>query len=193
MPSDDSTASRAEPNARAIDWPAEFDRHRRWLRTVALARVGNAAAADDVMQEVSVTAIEKGHQLRDPTRAAGWLYRLVVVAALQFRRRQGRRKKLLDRYASRQPSADEVAREPDPLGWLLADERKTMVRQALEQLPPRDAEMMLLKYSENWSYQQLAEHLGLSVSAVEARLHRARQKMRQQLCKLDPSLKAYEK
>jgi len=155
-----------------------------------LARVGDAAAADDVMQEVSVTAIEKGHQLRDPSRVTGWLYRLVVVAALQYRRRQGRRKKLLDRYAVRQPSADGVAREPDPLGWLLADEQKGIVHQAMKTLPPRDAEIMLLKYGEDWSYQQLAEHLGLSVSAVEARLHRARQKMRQALCKIDPSLKA---
>jgi RNA polymerase sigma-70 factor (ECF subfamily) len=189
MPSDEPTASRGTTGADSIDWPAELDRHGRWLRTVALARVGEAAAADDVLQEVSMTALEKGNQLRDPTRVAGWLYRLVVVAALQYRRRQGRRKKLLDRYATRQPSADGVAHEPDPLGWLLADEQKTMVRQALEKLPPRDAEIMLLKYSEDWSYQQLAEHLGLSVSAVEARLHRARQKMRQVLCKIDPSLK----
>ena len=137
-----------------------------------------------------MTALEKGNQLRDPTRVAGWLYRLVVIGALQYRRRQGRRKKLLDRYATRQPSADGVTREPDPLGWLLADEQKAMVRQALDKLPPRDAEIMLLKYSEDWSYQQLAEHLGLSVSAVEARLHRARQKMRQVLSKMDPSLKA---
>jgi RNA polymerase sigma factor (sigma-70 family) len=64
------------------------------------------------------------------------------------------------------------------------------VRHVLEKLPPRDAEIMLLKYSEDWSYQEVSEHLGLSVSAVEARLHRARQKMRQALHKLDPSLKA---
>jgi RNA polymerase sigma factor (sigma-70 family) len=190
MPSDDSTPSRGDSGGQFVDWPAELDRHGRWLRTVALARVGESAAADDVMQEVSMTALEKGHQLRDSTRVAGWLYRLVVVSALQYRRRLGRRKKLLDRYATRQPSADGLAREPDPLGWLLADERKTMVQQALAKLPPRDVEIMLLKYSEDWSYQQLAEHLGLSVSAVEARLHRARQKMRQVLQKLDPSLKA---
>ena len=180
---------RVSPRPIAIDWPAELDRHGRWLRTVALARVGEAAAADDVMQEVAMTALEKGNQLRDPAKAAGWLYRLVVVAALQYRRRQGRRRKLLDRYADRLPSADGAVREPDPLGWLLADEQKAMVRQAIEKLPRRDAEIMLLKYTEDWSYQQLAEHLGLSVSAVEARLHRARQKMRQALHKLDPSLK----
>jgi RNA polymerase sigma-70 factor (ECF subfamily) len=190
MPHDDSTVRRTEPAAGPIDWPAELERNGRWLRTVALARVGEAAAADDVLQEVSLTAIEKGRQLRDPSRIAGWLYRLVVVAALQYRRRQGRRRKLLGRYADRQPSSDGIAREPDPLGWLLADEQKALVRRALETLPPRDAEIMLLKYSEDWSYQQLAEHLELSVSAVEARLHRARQKMRQALHRLDPSLKS---
>ena len=40
-----------------------------------------------------------------------------------------------------------AAREPDPLDWLLADERKAMVRQALAKLPPRDAEILLLKYT----------------------------------------------
>jgi RNA polymerase sigma-70 factor (ECF subfamily) len=189
MHRDESSVWQSKPVANAIDWPAEFDRHGRWLRTVALARVGDGAAADDVLQEVSMTAIEKGHQLRDPARVAGWLYRLVVGAALQYRRRQGRRKKLLDRYADRQPSTGGAAREADPLGWLLADEQKMMVRQALAMLRPRDAEIMLLKYSEDWSYQQLADHLELSVSAVEARLHRSRHKMRQALCRLDPSLK----
>jgi RNA polymerase sigma factor (sigma-70 family) len=190
MPHDDTTVRRIEPGADQIDWPAELDRHGRWLRTVALARVGESSAVDDVLQEVSITAIEKGHQLRDPTRVAGWLYRLVVVAALQYRRRQGRRRKLLDRYVDRQPSAEGAFHEPDPLSWLVANEQRVMVRAALKKLPPRDAEIMLLKYSEDWSYQQLAEHLGLSVSAVEARLHRARQKMRKALCRLDPSMKA---
>jgi len=193
MPSDDSTERQLSTTANSIDWPAELARHGRWLRTVALARLGEATAADDVLQEVAMTAVEKGNQLRDSSRAAGWLYRLAVVAALQYRRRQGRRKKLLDRYASREPLVDRAARELNPLSWLLADEQKALVRQALTLLPPRDAEIMLLKYTEDWSYQQLAEHLGLSVSAVEARLHRARQKMRQALCRLDPSLKAGRK
>jgi len=75
-----------------------------------------------------------------------------------------------------------------PLDWLLDDERKTMVRQALAKLPRRDAEVLLLKYSEDWSYRQMAEHLGMSTSAVEARLHRAREKLRRALHQMDPSL-----
>ena len=73
----------------------------------------------------------------------------------------------------------------DPLEWLLADERRRLIRRALTQLPERDAEILLLKYTENWSYHQIAEHLGVSHSAVEARLHRARQRMRQELAALE--------
>ena len=188
MPRDEPTVTRSDTAAHPIDWPAELERHGRWLRTVALARVGDAAAADDVMQDVAVTAVEKGHQLRDAGSIAGWLYRLVVVSALQFRRRQGRRRKLVERFADRYTPTDSDSRERDPLDWLLTDERKKMVRQALAHLSRRDAEILLLKYTEDWTYRQLADHLGLSTSAVEARLHRAREKMRRALHQMDPSL-----
>jgi RNA polymerase sigma-70 factor (ECF subfamily) len=175
-------------DAGRIDWPAALAEHGRWLRTVALARVGEPHAADEVLQNVAVAAMEHGDRLRDPTKVAPWLYRLAVVAALQWRRRQGRGRKLLDRYAMRVPPTDADADEPDPLDWLLAGEQRKLVRSALRQLPRRDAEILILKYTEDWSYRQLAEHLGLSTSAVEARLHRARHKMRRLLVALDPSL-----
>jgi RNA polymerase sigma-70 factor (ECF subfamily) len=188
MVRDDATHGQGKPAH--IDWPAILAEHSRWLRTVILSRVGEFGAADDVMQEVATAAVQKGHQLRDRSRVAPWLYRLAVVAALQYRRRQGRRRKLIDRFTQRQPPTEADTRERDPLDWLLADERNALVRQALERLPRRDAEILLLKYTEDWSYRQLAEHLGLSTSAVEARLHRARQKMRRVLTAADPTIAA---
>jgi RNA polymerase sigma-70 factor (ECF subfamily) len=188
MARDPRPERRSEPETNRIDWPAVLAQHGRWLHTVVLARVGDVAAADDVMQEVAVSAVEKGHQLRDPASAAPWLYRLAVVAALQYRRRTGRRRKLVDRYRQQHPPTDSDTREMDPLDWLLADERKALVRRALGRLRRRDAEILLLKYTEDWSYRELADHLGLSTSAVEARLHRAREKMRRALAAVDPSL-----
>jgi RNA polymerase sigma-70 factor (ECF subfamily) len=188
MARQDTTSGACEPAADRIDWSAVWPEHGRWLRTVVLARVGEPAAVDDVLQDVALTAVEKGHQLRDPRSVAPWLYRLAVVAALQYRRRQGRRRKLVERFTASHPSVDSDTREADPLDWLLADERQAMVRRALARLPKRDAEILLLKYTEDWSYQQISEHLGISTSAVEARLHRARHKMRQALARVDPSL-----
>ena len=49
--------------------------------------------------------------------------------------------------------------------WLLAKERKEQVRKAMQRMPRRDAEILLLKYTEDWSYRQLAGRLGISESA----------------------------
>jgi len=188
MATGDETHGLAKPAADRIDWQAALVEHGRWLRTVVFARLGERQAVDDVLQDVAVATVEHGHRVRDAAKVGPWLYRVAVVASLQYRRRAGRRRKLVDRFAERMPPTDADQRDPDPLDWLVAKEQRKLVRRSLERLPRRDAEVLLLKYTENWSYRQLADHLGLSASAVEARLHRARQKLRRQLAVLDASL-----
>jgi RNA polymerase sigma factor (sigma-70 family) len=102
-----------------------------------------------------------------------------------YRRRLGRQRRLTNNYAQRVRPSESDSRNPDPLGWLLADERRAMVRAALAGLPRRDAEILLLKYTEDWSYHQIAAHVGIGHSAVEARLHRARSRLRAQLAALN--------
>jgi RNA polymerase sigma-70 factor (ECF subfamily) len=152
---------------------------------VVLSRLGEPQAVDEVMQEVSLAAVAQRAPLNDPTKVAPWLYRLAVMQALLYRRKRGRQRKLADRYAQRLRPGEGESRTLDPLNWLLAEEERQMVRRALAHLPPRDAEILLLKYTEDWSYHQLAQHLGISHSAVEARLHRARRRMRDQLAALN--------
>jgi RNA polymerase sigma factor (sigma-70 family) len=151
--------------------------HGRWLRTVLAARGVDRTAIDDAMQSVCAAALRGAAQLKDLQRVGPWLYRIAVVEALQYRRRIGRRRRLIERYAQ-QAAAPGEAVEYDPLAWLLAEETQQLVRQAIARLSPQDAEVLLLKYTEDWSYKELADRLGVSVSAVEARLHRARSKLR---------------
>jgi RNA polymerase sigma-70 factor (ECF subfamily) len=160
-----------------MDWAATLAAHDRWLRTAVLARLGEPQAVDEVMQEVALAAVAQRAPLHDPARVGAWLYRLAVRQVLLYRRRRGRQRRLLGRYAGRRGGAGGSA-APDPLDWLLQDERRGLVRAALERLPRRDAEILLLKYTEDWTYRELAAHLGVGESAVEARLHRARQRLR---------------
>lgn len=168
-----------------IDWQAALAEHAQWLRTVIYARVREPEAVDDIMQEVSLAAVEQKAPISDPNKIAPWLYRLAVTQSLLYRRKLGRRRKLKDRYANREQPFEDDNREPDPLGWLLADERRALIRKAIDRLSQRDAEILMLKYTENWSYRDLARHLGISESAVEARLHRARRRLREQLAALE--------
>ncbi len=177
-PEDRATASDPHPAAAAL---AD---HERWLRTVILARVGEAQAVDEVLQEVSLATV-RGRSLPDnPDKLPAWLYRVAVTQSLLYRRKIGRRRRLEGRYRDL-GGGDAGRTAEDPLSWLLRDERQTMIRRALERLPTKDAEILLLKYTENLSYRDLSQRLDISESAVEARLHRARQKMRRKLAELD--------
>ncbi|NLS94021.1 MAG: sigma-70 family RNA polymerase sigma factor [Planctomycetaceae bacterium] len=161
-----------------IDWSEALVENDRWLRTVIYARVGERQAVDEIFQEVSLAAIRQQAPLQDRGKVAPWLYRTAVIQSLLYRRKAGRRRQLGARYAAEVRPAEIDPRQVDPLGWLLAEERQQLVRKALVQLCRRDREILLLKYTEDWSYRQLAEHLGISESAVQARLHRARGRMR---------------
>ena len=88
---------------------------------------------------------------------------------------------LVDRFARDTQPTEADQRTVDPLQWLLADERGQQSAAALATMAARDAEILLLKYAEEWSYHDIARHLGISHSAVEARLHRARQRLREVL------------
>jgi RNA polymerase sigma-70 factor (ECF subfamily) len=173
-----------------IDWRAELARHQRWLRTIVAARLGERDAVDDVLQEVSLAAVRQAAPLRDAAKVAPWLYRLAVRQCLLYRRRAGRQRNLITRYGESYRPAERDNRTLDPLAWLLADERRRLVRQALGRLHHRDAEILLLKYTEDWNYHQIAEHLGISHAAVETRLHRARQRLRTELAEYQPETPA---
>lgn len=159
------------------DWPAIIAEHERWLRAILYARLRNSEDVEDAFQETFAAAITGSDKLRDLDRVGPWLYQIAVRQALQLRRKSGRQQQKIERFAQEAPAAD----ERDPLVWLLADERQQQVRDALAELPQRDAEILLLKYIDNWNYQQIADRIGASHSAVEARLHRARGRLRDKL------------
>lgn len=167
------------------DLPTVLSQHDRWLRTVVYSRVGEWEAVDDVMQEVALAAVRHLASLPEAGQMGPWLYRVAVRQSLLYRRKAGRRRKLADGYAQQVSPTEHDPSSPDPLDWLLARERSGLVRVALDRVANRDREILLLKYAENWSYKQIAEHLGLTPSAVEARLHRARGRLRAELAAVE--------
>ncbi len=177
--------SRSGSDNGSISAPAALEVHRQWLRTVVLARVDDVQAVDEVMQEVSLAAV----RTRSPTSEAGsmsaWLYRVAVRQSLLYRRRKGRENKRIAGYVHHCRHDDQRQRDGDPLRWLLADEEMELVREALCGLSPKDREILLLKYTEDWSCRELAEQLGVSITTVETRLHRARGRLRNELTRLD--------
>lgn len=160
--------------AATIDWTEELERHRTWMLKVLRSRVGDAHAADDLLQEVALAVLRQSSRPTNPEKVAPWLYRLTVRQAINFHRRTKRRQ--WQPLAAEQEPVGQ--REVTPLDWIMASEERADVQRALAQLKPRDREILLLKYTENWTYEELARHTGAKVKTVEYRLLKARQRLR---------------
>lgn len=170
-----------ESSPTSIDWAKTLDENQTWLRTVIAARVGEAEGVEEVFQEVSLAAVRQKAPIHDPAKVAPWLYRLAVIHSLLYRRKIGRKKKLIDRFTQKIPISEHDQRQKEPLEWLLAQERKKMVADAMSRLPKPVQEVLLLKYIHDWSYKEMAEKLGMTVSAIQAKLHRARGMLKKEL------------
>ncbi len=160
--------------ASTIDWTEELERNRPWMLKVLRSRVGDAHAADDLLQEVALAVLRQSSRPTQPGKVAPWLYRLTVRQAINFHRRTKRRQ-WQPLGAEQEPAGE---REASPLDWILANEEQTDVQRALARLKPRDREILLLKYTENWTYEELARHTGAKVKTIEYRLFKARQRLR---------------
>lgn len=168
----------------SVDWAVALVVHQVWLRSVVGALVGERQATDDVMQEVAVAAVEQRAPIADPAKVAPWLYRLAVVHSMRYRRRRSRQRRHEDLAANNGQHSRRCSDGDPPEEWLLRQERHDLVQTALGQLRPREAEILRLKYFENWTYRQMSDRMGISEKALDARLHRARQRLRSELARL---------
>lgn len=172
-----------------IDWPAALEQHKPWLQRVLRSRIGNRHEVEDLFQEIALAVFRQstkdeksrtsGSVPQDPEKVAPWLYRLAVRQAVNFHRK-------VNRKSHAQPTAelDTFAGEPQPLDWMMAQEQQANLEQAISQLKPTEREILTLKYSENWSYNKMAEHLGVPVRTIEYRLLTARKNLRRILTRL---------
>lgn len=179
------SASRPQP----IDWLQAIATHRNWLRKVLQSRIGDRHSIDDVMQEVALAVVQQsgastGTVPHEPEKVAPFLYGVAIRQAANFHRKANRK-------SHAKPELNETletklaTHQPQPLDWLLKKEQSQSLDQAIDLLDEESREILMLKYTENWSYKQLADHLGTTEKAVERRLARARQKMRSSLRSLN--------
>jgi RNA polymerase sigma-70 factor (ECF subfamily) len=166
--------------AAPLDWGRCLSAHEAWLRKVILARTGEPQAVDEVFQQVSLAAVEQRSPLSDPDKAAPWLHRLAVVYSARHRRKLGRERRAV-RYVAEQQAHLGNGYAADALAWLTARERHEQTQFALARLAGADAEILMLKYGERWSYREIAERLGITEKAADARLMRARDRLRREL------------
>jgi RNA polymerase sigma-70 factor, ECF subfamily len=158
-------------------------------RVYNLARrmLGNDADAEDVTQDVLVQVVRKLNTFRGESDFSTWLHRVTVNAALAHRGKRARRAEHevhdpLENFLD--DGHHGAAVKP---WWVAPDQRaldqetQRLIEEAIARLPEIYRDVYVLADVEGLNNPEIADILGLSVSAVKSRLHRARLLMRSAL------------
>lgn len=134
---------------------------------VCLGVCGNRSDAEDAAQDAFVRAWRALPSFRGDSAVSTWLYRIATNVSLTLISRR------------RESVSDDVPERPDvtesPEGQFEGMERIGVVQQTLQQLTPDARAAFILRDIEGLSYDEIAQNLDITLSAVKSRIFRARQ------------------
>jgi RNA polymerase sigma-70 factor (ECF subfamily) len=157
---------------------------------LALRITGNREDAEEVAQDALWTAARKIHTFKGDSAFASWLYRITANAAYQkLRGRRGQDKEIS--WEALPPRFDADGKHTEVVDdWsgnvdepALESELRTVLRAAIDSLPPDYRTAFLLHDMEGLSNPEIASTLRLSLPAVKSRVHRSRLFLRQRLAR----------
>lgn len=159
-----------------------IERYERQVYAVAWSRLGDAALAEEAVQESFIRAFRLLGWLRDPARFAGWITRITRGVAINLGIRHRRELQRRQRWAL-DPSVTEedASAHADSPGTEPGAVPMDTLRKALADLAPRHRECLVLHYLESRPVADAAHALGISEGAFKVRLHRARAALRLKL------------
>jgi RNA polymerase sigma-70 factor (sigma-E family) len=178
--SDIATARSTSVMAAVERWDADdavtqlYAAHYASLVRLAALLVRHSGEAEEIVQDAFVAMHAKWRRLRDPDSALGYLRRSVVNAA----RSSQRRHVVADRHATTARTAAAAAEEPSAEQQALSAETRAAVLAALDRLPTRQREVLILRYYSDLSEKDIADALGISQGAVKSHASRGASALR---------------
>jgi RNA polymerase sigma-70 factor (sigma-E family) len=154
----------APPQAAPMTLEDLYRTHRMRLVRLALLLVDEPATAEDVVQEAFTGLHRHWSNLRDAAAAIGYLRTAVVNGSRSVLRRRKTARDYTPPHVANARSAESLA--------MLTAEHQSVVR-ALSQLPPRQREVLVLRYYGNLTEAEIAEAAGISKGTVKSTASRA--------------------
>ena len=169
------------------DYRRLYDRYKDRVYNVCFRITGSPTDALDASQETFGILFRRLGEFRFESRFSSWVYRIAVNASIDVRRRARSR-----RVASLEGLRDESSNEPAKFD--LADrmvempsisasrrELEQAIQLAISRLSPKLRAIVVLRYIENLSYEEVSEALRISLGTVKSRLARAHEALDREL------------
>jgi len=127
--------------------------------------------AEDIFQETWLTVIRRIHSLKKIDAFPIWLYRIARNKVYQQFRRKGKLSKLNENIAVPNDTGNDV----------FSPEDAAKVHRCLEQLRPEYKEVLMLRFLEQMSYQQMAQVLDRSLGTIKSRIYYAKLALKKEM------------
>jgi RNA polymerase sigma-70 factor (ECF subfamily) len=148
-----------------------IDRYQRPLRYFIARLAGSPDLADELSQETWLTVLSKIHTLRSAATFRVWLYRIARNKVYQELRRKKVTIELDEDLEAPDDTADEIGSFEDA----------AKLHRCLEKLKPLHKEVLLLRFLEEMSYEQIADVLECNLGTVRSRIFNAKLALRREL------------
>jgi RNA polymerase sigma-70 factor (ECF subfamily) len=147
------------------------DRYARY----AARMLGSLDAAEDAVQDAFIRAYDQLRQCRDPEYFAGWFFLILRNRCYAERRRNHRA------VGATNEQLDVASPRESPDAAMERSEARRALSRALQKLTQEQRDVFVLKHIEGMSYEQIAEMIGASVPSLKMRMHRAYDRLREEM------------
>ena len=190
-------ASRGEGDARGKSVPTEdlirrfqsgqprafealYDRFKDYVYRVAFFITRNSGEAEDAVQETFLDVMRAlpNYRIDGPARFETWLYRVTVNRCRSMMRKRRPASADWDEIEERLNAAPDSHASPTPEGVTLRRERAVELWRAVDELPEKQRIVVLLRYQQGLSYEEIAETLNVKMGTVKSRLYYAHRKLK---------------
>ncbi len=152
-----------------------YRKYRDRAYSIAYRITGTTADAMDVVQETFSLVFRKLTTFRSDSLFSTWLFRIVVNCSIDSKRQtQSRRWSRASSLSGLAPASEPADEQlPGPVQCAEAEELGSHVHRSIQQLSPKLRAILVLRYLEGLSYEELCQALSISMGTVKSRLARA--------------------
>ena len=160
---------------------ALVERHRSMVYRVAYQFAGNHHDAEDIAQEVFIKVYRSLDKFRQDAQLTSWLYRIVMNACIDHRRRQGPVGSAAFGEEAEQTLLNAPEERPGPEARAYAGELGEVLEAEIARLPHGQRIVFIMRHHQGLKLGEIAEALGLAEGTVKRQLHAAIHRLRQTL------------
>lgn len=144
--------------------------------------VGNRSDAEDIVQETFLRVYKNKHYYKEIAKFSTWVYTIAGnLAKTELRRRKRHKIFSVSNFVNDEKDYDIPDREIGPDKKVDGTIKEDYIQKAIEKLPPKFKEVIILRDIQGFSYEEISQILNIPLGTVKSRVNRGRLKLQEDL------------